>query len=179
MIQPHRPAVEESPPTDGPADGGRGVCPGPRTLGGAQNKPDRRPLVALISSSIDEIAPAGAAFAELFPAATLWNVVDDGLPSHGTITVDMEARMRRLIDHALREGADAVLVTCPAYAVVAHRAAAIAPVPVMVLDDAVILGPESLSVGATKVPTSQVLPTPSGRRCAVRKLRTLLTEEAS
>jgi len=179
MSQRHRLAVEESLPMDPPGGAEKGETPVPCTLGVARRRPDRRPLVALVSSSTDAIAPIGAAFAELFPAATLWNVVDDGLPSHGTITADMEARMRRLIDHSLRECADAVLVTCPAYAVVSHRAAAVAPVPVIVLDDAVILGPESLSIGATKVPPSQALPTPSGRRGAVRKLRSLLTEEAS
>jgi len=64
-------------------------------------------------------------------------VVDDRLvdDADGPITSRLAGRMQRLIDHAVLEGADAVLLTCSMYAVVAHRAAVEATVPVHGPDD--------------------------------------------
>jgi len=95
------------------------------------------PLIALISAVPAAIPPARAAFAALLPDATIWNVVDDRLvdDADGPITSRLAGRMQRLIDHAVLEGADAVLLTCSMYAVVAHRAAVEATVPVHGPDD--------------------------------------------
>jgi hypothetical protein len=97
------------------------------------------PLIALISATPLSMAPAAAAFRQEFPEATLWNVLDDRLLTeaglHGAVTDDLAARMRRLIDHTLAEGVDAVLLTCSMYGPVTRTVAG-AGVPVLPSDDA-------------------------------------------
>lgn len=95
------------------------------------------PLVAVISAVAAAIPPARAAFDALFPDATVWNVVDDRLvdDADGEITPHLAARMQRLIDHAVVEGADAVLLSCSMYAGVAHRADVDIAIPVHGPDD--------------------------------------------
>jgi len=95
------------------------------------------PLIALISAVPAAIPPARAAFDALFPDATIWNVVDDRLvdDANGEITARLAARMQRLVDHTVVEGADAVLLTCSMYAGVAHRADVDAAIPVHGPDD--------------------------------------------
>lgn len=95
------------------------------------------PLIALISAVPAAIPPASAAVAAILPHATIWNVIDDRLvdDADGPITPHLAARMQRLIDHAVLEGADAVLLTCSMYAAVAHRAAVEAAVPIHGPDD--------------------------------------------
>ena len=95
------------------------------------------PLVAVISAVAAAIPPARAAFDALFPDATVWNVVDDRLvdDADGEITPRLAARMQRLIDHAIVEGADAVLLSCSMYAGVAHRADDDVAIPVHGPDD--------------------------------------------
>lgn len=95
------------------------------------------PLVAVISAVAAAIPPARAAFDALFPDATVWNVVDDRLvdDADGEITPRLAARMRRLIDHAVVEGADGVLLSCSMYAGVAHRADVDVAIPVHGPDD--------------------------------------------
>ncbi|WP_432513075.1 aspartate/glutamate racemase family protein [Kineococcus sp. SYSU DK001] len=78
-----------------------------------------RPLVALISATPASIPPVTAAFADAFPDAVLWNILDDRLlpeaEARGGLTEDLQRRMGRLIEHAVGEGADAVLLTCSLY----------------------------------------------------------------
>ncbi|KQY06396.1 hypothetical protein ASD37_19150 [Mycobacterium sp. Root135] len=95
------------------------------------------PLVAVISAVAAAIPPARAAFDALLPDATVWNVVDDRLvdDADGEITPRLAARMRRLIDHVVVEGADAVLLSCSMYAGVAHRVDADVLIPVHGPDD--------------------------------------------
>lgn len=95
------------------------------------------PLVAVISAVAAAIPPARAAFDALFPDATVWNVVDDRLvdDAGGGITPRLVARMQRLIDHAVVEGADAVLLSCSMYAEVAHSADVDVAIPVHGPDD--------------------------------------------
>src|SRR3954469_14438603 len=98
------------------------------------------PLVALVSAVPAAIPPAIAALEEAMPAARVWNILDDRLIDDaneaGEVTGALEARMRRLIDHATEEGADAVLLTCSLYGFVARKAAQQATVPVLGPDDA-------------------------------------------
>ncbi|KWX19848.1 hypothetical protein AFM11_33635 [Mycolicibacterium wolinskyi] len=97
-----------------------------------------RPVIGLISAVQAAIPPAQAAIRELLPSATLWNVLDDRLldDAEGAITEALAARMRRLIDHTVLEGADAVLLTCSMYASVARDAAAEVDVPLFGPDEA-------------------------------------------
>lgn len=101
----------------------------------------RSPLIALISAVPAAIPPTHSAFEEHFPCARLWNVIDDRLlvdaDEHGGLTPALTARMHRLIDHTIREGADAVLLTCSMYAPAAHEMAPRTSIPILGPDDAV------------------------------------------
>lgn len=104
---------------------------------------DDKPLIALISAVRASIPPTLEAFSTGFPDALTWNLLDDRLledaNEQGGLTPHLQLRMERLIDHALTEGASAVLLTCSLYAPVAHEAAVDASVPVLAPDDAVFL----------------------------------------
>ncbi|MDO9397134.1 MAG: hypothetical protein Q7T71_11360, partial [Herbiconiux sp.] len=84
----------------------------------------QRPLIALVSAVRAAIPPAEAAFAAEFPAARVWNILDDRLlaeaDEQGGVTPGLAARMERLIRHAVTEGAAGVLVTCSVYGEVVH-----------------------------------------------------------
>lgn len=98
------------------------------------------PRIALISAVPAAIAPAEAALRSGFPDAQVWNLLDDRLLSdadtQGGLNDRLGARMRRLIDHAVTEGADGVLLTCSLYGVVAQQMASQASVPVLAPDEA-------------------------------------------
>jgi len=98
------------------------------------------PLIALVSAVPAAIPPAVAALTEHFPSARVWNILDDRLideaNSRGGVDEPLETRMQRLIDHAIAEGADGVLLTCSIYGFVANKAAATARIPVFGPDDA-------------------------------------------
>lgn len=90
------------------------------------------PRIALISAVTAAIAPARSALDELYPEAEVWNILDDRLLSdaddRGGLDDALRARMVRLIDHALAEGADGVLLTCSLYGPVASDVRRDAPV---------------------------------------------------
>ena len=94
--------------------------------------------IALISATTAAIRPAVEGLAAALPDAEVWNLLDDRLlvdaQSAGAVTPALEARMRRLIDHAITEGADGVLLTCSIYGQVADTADG--PVPVLAPDTA-------------------------------------------
>lgn len=100
-----------------------------------------QPLIALISAVPTSIPPTTAAFGEAFPDARLWNILDDRLlvdaDEQGGLTPQLAERMKRLIEHAKTEGADAILLTCSLYAPVAHDMAVDADIPLLAPDDAV------------------------------------------
>lgn len=100
----------------------------------------RTTRVALISAVSAAIPPVQAAFQELYPDAELWNILDDRLLQDAAasgLTPALFERMNRLIDHAIAEGADAVLLTCSLYGPVATAAAETTEIPVTGPDDAV------------------------------------------
>jgi Asp/Glu/hydantoin racemase len=103
--------------------------------------PSSRPLIALINAVAAAIPPTRLAFDEFFPEATVWNLLDDRLlddaAEHGAVTAQLAARMQRLIEHAVLEGANAVLLTCSMYAPVSQQVAAVVNIPVLGPDDAV------------------------------------------
>lgn len=90
------------------------------------------PKIALISAVTAAIGPARSALDELYPEAEVWNILDDRLLSdaddRGGLDDALRARMVRLIDHALAEGADGVLLTCSLYGPVATDIRRDAPV---------------------------------------------------
>jgi maleate cis-trans isomerase len=93
------------------------------------------PRIALVHAVYVAMAPVEAAFQENWPLARRVNLVDDALPADlerdGRITDAMRARIRRLAEHAIAAGADAVLFTCSAFGEAIAAAAAELPVPVL------------------------------------------------
>lgn len=91
-----------------------------------------RPRIALISATTAAIRPAIQGLATALPDAEVWNLLDDRLlldaQAAGSVTPALQARMQRLIDHAIAEGADAVLLTCSIYGQVAEAADGSVPV---------------------------------------------------
>ncbi len=99
-----------------------------------------QPLIALIHGVPAAIEPAASAVREQMPDARIWNILDDRLidevHARGEVTPDLLDRMLRLIDHALLEGADGVLITCSLYSFVAAATNPDRPVPVLGADSA-------------------------------------------
>ncbi len=99
-----------------------------------------KPLIALISATPAAIPPARQAFNDNFPDAELLNLLDDGLQEEanraGGLTPHLTERMKRLINHAVLEGADGILLTCSMYSSVAQMVAAELAVPILGPDDA-------------------------------------------
>ncbi|WP_235971649.1 aspartate/glutamate racemase family protein [Azohydromonas caseinilytica] len=93
------------------------------------------PRIALIHAVYVAMAPVEAAFQERWPQARRVNLVDDALPADlerdGRLTDAMRARIRRLAQHAITDGAYAVLFTCSAFGEAIAAAAAELPVPVL------------------------------------------------
>lgn len=85
--------------------------------------PSDKPLIALIHGVPTAMDPAVEAVRSEMPGARIWNILDDRLieevHARGSVTPELRHRMTRLIDHALREGADGVLITCSLYSFVA------------------------------------------------------------
>lgn len=85
----------------------------------------RKPVVALISATPVAIPPAQAAIGAAFDEVDVWNILDDRLmveaQARGGLTEALSARMGTLIDFAIGQGADAVLLTCSLYGPVAER----------------------------------------------------------
>jgi aspartate/glutamate racemase len=128
------------------------------------------PTVALIHATPAAMAPARAAFAEKFPQARLWNLLDDLLISQaeeaGQITPPLRRRMERLIEQARDGGADAVLLTCSMYGSVAHDVAA-TDAPLLASDDALFASVTALTPRRVAV----LGPVAAGVQDTVRRLR--------
>ena len=116
---------------------------------------DKRPIVALIHASAASVAPAREAFEADFPAAVLWNLLDDRLvvdaDAAGGLTPELHRRMTTLIQYAVKGGADAVQLSCSMYGPVALAAGTVQPVTVLASDQAMFdhiasLAPQSVGV---------------------------------
>ena len=98
------------------------------------------PTVALIHATPASMPPAHGAFAQRFPEARLWNLLDDRLIAEaeaaGGLTAPLRRRMWTLIDHAVDGGADGVLLSCSMYGPVVTDAAGAYRVPVLASDQA-------------------------------------------
>jgi aspartate/glutamate racemase len=98
------------------------------------------PLVAVIHANAATMPPVDSAFADVFPEAQVWHLLDDRLVKdaerEGGLTPELYARMSTLIDYAVAGGADAVQLACSMYGPVAADRAAAAGVPVLASDQA-------------------------------------------
>ena len=99
--------------------------------------------IALIHALKHSIVPVESAFAKLWPAAGLMNLVDDSLSADvardGRITEAMTERFLTLGRYAASTGADAILFTCSAFGPCIEAVAREhAPMPVLKPNEAMI-----------------------------------------
>jgi hypothetical protein len=96
------------------------------------------PLVAVIHSTTASIPPTATAFAAEYPAAQVWNLLDDRLAcdadAAGEVTKPLRNRMINLIGHGVDGHADAVLMACSMYGSAKDVAAKLWSVPVFTSD---------------------------------------------
>ncbi len=132
--------------------------------------------IALIHALKHSIAPIEDAFARLWPAARLANVLDDSLSADlardGVLTPAMTERFLTLAHYAKGTGADGILFTCSAFGPCIEACArALAPMPVLkpneaMIEDAVtLIGPAGhlggrgrIGLLATFAPTLDSMP---------------------
>lgn len=97
------------------------------------------PLVAMIHAVPAAHRIAHEAFAQEFPQATVWNVLDDRLlvdaNAAGGLTDALRRRMLRLIGHVMDGGAQGLLLTCSSYGEVVDTARELWDVPVLKSDE--------------------------------------------
>ncbi|MFD3610819.1 aspartate/glutamate racemase family protein [Streptomyces atroolivaceus] len=100
---------------------------------------ESKPLIAMIHAVPAAHRIAHEAFAQEFPQATVWNVLDDRLlvdaNAAGGLTDALRRRMLRLIGHVLDGGAQGLLLTCSSYGEVVDTARALWDVPVLKSDE--------------------------------------------
>jgi Asp/Glu/hydantoin racemase len=99
--------------------------------------------IALIHALRHSPPPIEAAFAELWPQATLMNLLDDSLSSDlardGEITPAMTQRFLDLAQYARRAGAEAILFSCSAFGPCIETVKReLAPMPVLKPNEAMI-----------------------------------------
>jgi hypothetical protein len=99
--------------------------------------PDQ-PLIAVIHSTTASMPPTTAAFAAEYPAARVWNLLDDRLAcdadAAGHVTTPLRNRMVNLIGHGVDGGAAAVLMACSMYGSAQAFAANLWSTPVFTSD---------------------------------------------
>ena len=126
--------------------------------------------IALIHALRHSIDPINAAFAQLWPQATLANLLDDSLSAdlaRGASLDSMTARFLTLARYASDTRADGILFTCSAFGPCIEACAAeLAPMPVLKPNEAMIedaAGYARVGIVATFGPTLVTLPMEFGR----------------
>jgi len=123
--------------------------------------------IALIHALRHSPPPIEAAFARLWPEATLMNLLDDSLSADlsrgGRITEAMTGRFLNLASYARATGADGILFTCSAFGPCIEAVqSALAPLPVLKPNEAMIEEAEAVGgrIGllASFGPTLQSMP---------------------
>jgi aspartate/glutamate racemase len=126
--------------------------------------------VALIHALRHSVDPINAAFARLWPAVSLANLLDDSLSADlaaGASLDSMTTRFLTLARYARKTGADGILFTCSAFGPCIEACAAeLAPMPVLKPNEAMIeeaAGFRNIGVLATFAPTLATMPAEFGR----------------
>lgn len=137
------------------------------------------PRIALIHALPDSVEPANTAFAELWPEAFRFNLLDDALArdlaaAGGVLTMQINSRIIDLSRYALAAGANGILYTCSAFGQSIKAAALLAPVPVLrpneaAVDAALDAGPR-IALLATFLPTVGLMKAEVEQRAQERKL---------
>lgn len=108
------------------------------------------PRICLIHAVKVAISPVEAAFARLWPDATLMNLLDDSLSADrardGTLTEAMTARFHMLAEYARGTGADGILFTCSAFGPAIESVARTLTIPVLKPNEAMFA--EAFAAGA-------------------------------
>ncbi len=118
--------------------------------------------IALIHALPDSVEPANTAFAELWPEAFRFNLMDDALARDlaaegGVITMAINSRIIDLSRYAIAAGANGILYTCSAFGQSIKAAGLLSPVPILrpneaAVDAALDAGPR-IALLATFLPT--------------------------
>ena len=107
------------------------------------------PRIALIHAVTVAIAPVAAAFAERWPEAVTFNLLDDSLSADRAadiaLSVQMTNRIRALARYAETAQADGILFTCSAFGPAIDAAARDAAVPVFKPNEAMFV--QALGIG--------------------------------
>jgi aspartate/glutamate racemase len=120
------------------------------------------PVIAVIHATAATMTPVKAAFAEKYPDADLWHLLDDRLVTDaeraGGLTDSLHRRMSTLIGYAVDAGAEAVQLACSMYGPVAADASH--EVPVLASDQAMFeevvrLAPTKVSILASLRPSAE------------------------
>ena len=126
--------------------------------------------IALIHALRHSIDPINTAFAQMWPEATLANLLDDSLSADlakGAPLTSMTKRFLTLACYARDTGADGILFTCSAFGPCIEACAAeLAPMPVLKPNEAMIedaAGYANVGIIATFAPTLVTLPPEFGR----------------
>jgi hypothetical protein len=126
--------------------------------------------IALIHALKHSIAPIEDAFARLWPAARLANLLDDSLSADlardGALTAAMTERFLTLARYATTSGADGILFTCSAFGPCIESCArelapisALKPNQAMIEDALALIGPNGrIGLLATFAPTLDSMP---------------------
>ena len=146
--------------------------------------------IALIHALKHSIPAIEAAFARLWPEASLANLLDDSLSTdlarEGSLTPAMHQRFLTLARYAASCGADGILFTCSAFGPCIEACASdLAPLPVLkpneaMIEEAVALaGPEGrIALMATFAPTLVSMPAEFAAAAPKLKLVPCLAEGA-
>jgi Asp/Glu/hydantoin racemase len=104
----------------------------------------RGPRIALVHATPVSVAPIREAFANDWPEARTWNLLDDSLSpdleAAGGITPTIKDRFLRLGDYCAACGADAILFTCSAFGDAIEAVARRLAMPVLKPNEAMIEG---------------------------------------
>ena len=126
--------------------------------------------IALIHALRHSVDPINAAFARLWPEATLANLLDDSLSAdlaRGASLDSMTARFLTLARYARDTGAKGILFTCSAFGPCIEACAAeLSGIPVLKPNEAMIedaAGYSHIGVIATFAPTLVTMPAEFGR----------------
>lgn len=108
------------------------------------------PRIGLVHAVQVAMAPIEAAFQECWPDTVRMNVFDDrlspDLEHEGSLTWQLDTRIRMLVDYCMVGGADAVLFTCSAFGPAIEKVAVSAAVPVLKPNEAMF--ERALAAGA-------------------------------